>query len=129
MNLGIAYRRLGLRTKAEAVNRRGLAMAEEDLLNPLDGYVRSFVAYFDAALGDRRHAEPEIQQALRLSARSETRWNAVLTYETLGLREKTLDLLSTSTPEQLADMNHWPDLTDLHKDSRFLQFLTAHQIR
>jgi hypothetical protein len=66
---------------------------------------------------------------LGLSNVSETRWNAVLSYEALHLRNSTLALLSTSTPEQLADVNRWPDLADLHNDPRFLQLLAAHQIR
>jgi serine/threonine protein kinase/tetratricopeptide (TPR) repeat protein len=129
MYLGIAYQRLGNPARAMDANRRGLAMAEADLKNPRDGYTLSFAAYFDAALGDRHHAETEITQALGLSNASEVRWNAVLTYEKLGLREKTLDLLSTASSEQLADVSRWPNLAELHKDFRFSQLLAAHQIR
>jgi serine/threonine protein kinase/uncharacterized protein HemY len=127
MYLGIAYRRLNNPAAANEANRRGLAMADADLVNPRDGYVRAFVAYFDAALGDHR-AESEITQALGLSGISETRWIAVLTYEALGLHEKTLDLVSTSTAEQLADVNRWPDLAGLRQYPRFLQLLVSHQI-
>jgi serine/threonine protein kinase/tetratricopeptide (TPR) repeat protein len=129
MYLGIALRRLGMAGAALQANRRGLMMAETDLLNPRDGYARSFVAYFDAALGDRDRAEAEITQALGLSGISEVRWNAVLAYEALKLRDKTLMLLATSTVEQLTDVNHWPDLVDLQRDPRFLQLLAAHHIR
>jgi len=129
MYLGIAYRRLNLGNKAKEANRRGLEMAAADLINPRVGVVLSYVAYFDAALGDRQHAETEITKALGLSNRSLTRWNAVLSYETLGLREKTLGLLSTSTREQLADVNRWPDLADLQANPRFIQLNAIHQLR
>lgn len=129
MYLGIALRRLGLPGSALQANRQALLMAERDLLNPRDGYARSFVAYFDAALGDRNRAESEITQALGLSSMSEVRWNAVLAYEALQLRDKTISLLSTSTTEQLADVSRWPDLADLHQDPRFLQLLAAHSVK
>jgi tetratricopeptide (TPR) repeat protein len=129
MYLGIAHRRLGNRIAALEANRRGLAIAARGLENPRDGYALSFAAYFDAAVGDRLHAESEIKQALGLSAISPVRWNAILTYELLDRRNDTLALLSSSTPEQLADVSRWPDLTNLQKDNHFLQLLAAHQIR
>jgi tetratricopeptide (TPR) repeat protein len=131
MYLGIAYRRLDLRAEAKDANRRGLQMAEADMArNPRDGYVRGFLGYFSAALGDRSRAESELAQALRLMPDdSDTRWRAALAYEALGLRDKTLELLRTSTAEQLADINRWPDLADLHQNSRFLELLTSHHIR
>lgn len=129
MYLGIAYRRLGQPLAATAVNRQGLELAQAELVNPRDGYLLAFVAYFDAVLGDRRRAESEMTQALGLADDADTRWRAVLTYEALGLREKTLALLSTSTAEQLADVNRWPDLQGLREDSHFVQLLATHQIK
>jgi tetratricopeptide (TPR) repeat protein len=129
MYLGIAYRRVDNPTAARVVNRRGLVMAEDDSVNPRDGYPLSFVAYFDAALGNHRHAESEIRQALGLSDTSAVRWNAVLTYEVLHLRNDTVALLETSPPQQLADVNRWPDLADLHNNPRFLQLLATRQVR
>jgi tetratricopeptide (TPR) repeat protein len=131
MYLGIAYRQLNLPREASDANQRGLDMAEVDMArNPRDGYARAFLGYFSAALGQRRRAESEIAQALRLFPDdSATRWRAVLVYEALGLRDKTLELLRTSSGEQLADVNRWPYLADLHTDPRFLQLLNLHQVR
>jgi tetratricopeptide (TPR) repeat protein len=129
MYLGIAYRRLNNRAAARDVNRRGRAMAEADVGNARDGLPLSFVAYFDAALGDHHHAKLEIRQALGLSDTSPVRWNAILTYELLNLRDDTIVLLSTSPAGQLADVNRWPDLADLQHYPRFLQLLATHPVR
>jgi tetratricopeptide (TPR) repeat protein len=106
-------------------------MAEAEMArNPRNGYVRAFLGYFAAALGDRRRAESEIAQALRLFPNdADTRWRAVLSYEALGLRDKTLEVLSTSTAEQLGDVNRWPDLADLHRNRRFLELLASKQVK
>ena len=98
--------------------------------NPRDGYVRSFLAYLCARTGDRRRAESEIAQALQLSPNdADTRWMAALTYEALGRRDATLGVLAASPSELLADLSRWPDVADLHKDSRFLDLLVSHGVR
>jgi tetratricopeptide (TPR) repeat protein len=127
MNLGIAYRRVNLPAESGRANRRGLELAEAELSrNPRNGYVRSFLAYLCTQLGERKRAESEIAQALQQSPNDgNTRWPAVMTYEALGRREDSLAILSASSYEVIADMSRYPDLADLHKDSRFLQLLAV----
>ena len=94
--------------------------------NPRDGYVRSIRGYFAAALGDRVRAESETKQALSLAPNdAETRWTAILTYETLREREASLAALNRSSRPQLMDITRFPDLADLAKDPRFIQLLAT----
>jgi serine/threonine protein kinase/cytochrome c-type biogenesis protein CcmH/NrfG len=126
--LGNAYRRTNQPAEALRANRRGLDLAEAEMArNPRDSETRSFVAYLCARLGDRRRAESEIAQALRLSPNIQD--VAAVTYEALGLRDSTLAVLSAAPAEMLADVSRWPDLADLHKDPRFLQLLASHQLK
>jgi eukaryotic-like serine/threonine-protein kinase len=136
LHLGIAYRRLGQRDKANSVNKEGLKIAKAQMeRNPRDGYINSHLAYFSAALGDRRAAESEISRALGLSPEdSNTRWFAALTYEELfrlfqdpALRLKTLEILRRDPLEDVEEIAHWPDLADLQRDSRFLEMRASHQ--
>jgi serine/threonine-protein kinase len=128
--LGTCYRRTNQSVKAQWAHRRGLQAAEMEMAkNPRKGQARSFLAYFCASLGERGRAGSEIAQALQLSPNSvDTQWMAVLTYESLGRREDALAVLSASSSEMLADMNRWPDLADLRRDSRFKELLTSHGV-
>jgi len=127
MYLAVCYRRLNRSAESQRANQRGFELAETEISkNPRSGYVRSFLAYLSASLGDHARAESEIKQALELSPNdTDTRWMAVLTYEALDQRRATLDLLSTSSAEFLADVSRWPDLAELHRDSRFQQLSPA----
>jgi serine/threonine-protein kinase len=127
MYLGVAYRRTHQRDRADAADRKGLALADPQMQrDPRNGYLRSVVAYFHARLGNPGRAESEIAQALRFSPNdADALWNAVLTYEVLGKRERTLEILSASPAGLRADLARWPDLADLHKDSRFVQLLAG----
>ncbi len=131
MDLGICYRRTDRPAEAAKANQRGLELAEVEMAkNPRDGYVRSFLAYLCARTGDRRRAESEIAQALQLSPNdADTRWMAALTDEALGRRNETLGVLAASPSELLSDLSRWPDVADLHKDSRFLDLLVSHGVR
>jgi serine/threonine protein kinase len=131
MNLGIAYRRVGLSADAERANRRGLALAEAEMIkNPRSGFVRSHLAYLCAWLGDRRRAESEIAQAVQQSpSDADTLWMAAVTYEALGKRDQTLSVLAGSPAGVLADLSRWPDVADIRRDSRFLELLTSHGIK
>ena len=131
MNLGIAYRRVGLEAESERANRRGLELAEKEMSrDPRDGKIRSRLAYLCASIGDRRRAESEIAQALQLSPNdADARWMAAVTYETLGQRDSTLAVLSASPDGVLADLSRWPEVADLRKDPRFSQLLASHQLK
>jgi hypothetical protein len=50
---------------------------------------------------------------------------AAKTYEALGRRDDTLAVLAASPPEVRADLGRWPDLADLHSDSRFQKLLAG----
>jgi serine/threonine-protein kinase len=133
MYLGIAYRHLNLSAEAEAVNKRGLRMADQDMSqagNARDGYVEAFQGYFGAAAGDAR-AATQVEQALGLMPHnSDTRWRAVLSYEELyrksrdaAFRDKSLEVLKGDTADEIADVGRWDDLAELHKDPRFTLLL------
>jgi tetratricopeptide (TPR) repeat protein len=133
MYLGIAYRHLNLPAEAEAVNKRGLRMADQDMSqagNARDGYVEAFQGYFSAASGDAR-AATQVEQALGLMPHnSDTRWRAVLSYEELyrktrnaAFRDKSLEVLKGDTADEIADVGRWDDLAELHKDPRFVLLL------
>ena len=131
MNLGIAYRRVNRETESEHASRRALQLAEEEIAkDPRNGTTRSRLAYLCARVGETRRAESEIAQALRLSPTdADTRWMAALTYEALGQRDQTLDVLRNSPDGVLADVSRWPDVADLYEDSRFSELLASHQLK
>lgn len=129
MYLGNCYRRTERPAEAERANRRALGLAEVEMArNPRDGYVRSFLAYLCARLGDRQRAESEIAQALQLSSNgANTQFMAAVTYEALGMRDATLAALSAASVDVLADLSRWPDVSELHTDPRFLKLLASNQ--
>ena len=131
MNLGIAYRRTNRVSESDRANRQALGLAEKELTqDPRNGAIRSHLAYLCARLGDRERAQSEIAQALQFSPDdADTRWAAAITYEALGQRDRTLAVLNASPEGVLADLSHWPDVADLHKDPRFLQLLASHQLK
>jgi len=127
MNLGTAYRRVGLESDARSAYRSGRELAEAEVIkNPRNGSVRAHLAYLCTKLGDQRRAESEIAQSLQQSPNdSDTRWMAAITYEALGRRDDALSVLAASPPSVLADVSRWPDVADLQRDSRFLQLLAS----
>jgi serine/threonine-protein kinase len=131
MDLGIAYRRRNLLKKSAKAFRQALEQAEKEMArDPRDGVVRSRLAFLSARLGDRSRAESEIAQALQLSSESNvTRGAAVWTYEALGQREEALAVLRNSSNDVLVDAARWPDLADLHHDSRFQQLLASRKTK
>jgi eukaryotic-like serine/threonine-protein kinase len=131
INLGTAYRRIGLALESHRAYHRGLDLAEIAMTkNPRIGRVRAGLAYLCTQVGDRRRAEFEISQALQQEPNdADTRWMAAITYEALGRRDDTLNLLAASSPGVIADVSRWPDVADLHKDSRFVQLLASHPVK
>ena len=122
-NLADSERRLGRLRDAGAAYRKAMDIALSQLeQDPRKGYDRGYVAYISARLGDRKRAESEIAQALRMS-RDETKVirNAVLTYEALGERDRAIQVLKGAKPELLQELARQPDLSDFRNDSRFRQ--------
>ncbi len=131
MDLGIAYRRSNLPRESEAAFRHGLEQTEKAIArDPRDGIVRSRLAFLSARLDDRKRAQSEIAQALQLSPESNvTRGTAVWTYEALRQREGALAILRNSSDDVLLDAARWPNLADLHHDSRFQQLLASRKVK
>jgi tetratricopeptide (TPR) repeat protein/TolB-like protein len=132
LNLGVSQARAGYASDARAAFRRGLELAEKEMVkDPRKGVARAELAYLCARLGDSRRAESEAAQAVQLSPNDkDARWMAVATYERLGRREWALALIGSSPlgmlPGLLSELNAYPDLADLQKDSRFLQMMAPY---
>jgi eukaryotic-like serine/threonine-protein kinase len=124
-NLGDSYRRLGRMSDAKAAYRQAMNLAMTMLKeNPRLGYPRGHVAYFSARLGDRKRAEDEIEEALRLSP-GETKVirSAVLTYVALGDSDRAIQVLNSATPELIKELDRQPDLAEFRQDSRFRELV------
>jgi Flp pilus assembly protein TadD len=131
--LGSAYRVTNQREKARKVYQKGADLARAKLgTNLNDGTVRSHLAYLCAWLGERREAESEAEQALQLAGGSvDAAEFVVMTYEVLNERARSLDIVSTASPELLLRLKYdiQPDLARLHKDSSFQHLLELHHIQ
>jgi serine/threonine protein kinase/tetratricopeptide (TPR) repeat protein len=126
LNLADAEWRLRHYQNARVSYRKAMALALNELnANPGLSRTRAFVAYFAARLGDTRRAEDEISQALQLTpGDNNIVRRAVLTYETLGQRERGLAVLDKATPELLRELDRQPDLADFCLDPRFQQLIS-----
>ena len=127
LNMGDSSRRLGRLKEAADAYRKGMGLAQAEVnQNPHDGYPRAFVGYFSARLGARKVAENEIIQA-KQEAPDDTKVTrrAVLTYEALGQRDKTIEILKGAPPDLMRELDRHPDLAELRKDSRFIQIESA----
>jgi tetratricopeptide (TPR) repeat protein len=106
---------------------KGLELARAELReNPRSAVAHASAAYIAAYLGDKKRAEDEIGQALRL-AHDDNRVIdlAVITYEVIDLRSAALAVLEGATPEILAEMNREPDLAAFCRDSRFKELVAT----
>jgi serine/threonine protein kinase/tetratricopeptide (TPR) repeat protein len=124
-NLGEAYRRIGRAAEARGAYERALRIADEQLLQvDTDGFARAMAGYLSARLGDRSRAQREIARALRLAPDDAyVIRSAVLTYEVLGNRDASIQLLERA-PQVADDLSRQPDLADLQRDSRFLNLMS-----
>ncbi len=129
MNLGTTYRRLNLRRESARAYRRGLVLAESELVNnPGDALVRARMAFLCAQRSDQQRAVLEVAQAVREEpADADVLWAAASTYEALGHRDETLSILAKAPLGVISDIDRWPDMADLHADPRFQQLLGAHR--
>src|SRR5580704_6443772 len=131
MNLGTAYRLTNRKAEAKEAYGRALELAEKEITrDPRDGRTRSHLAFVCARLGDSKRAESDIVQALKQAPNdARVRFMAAATFEALGRREATLNLLSSFSSAELADVNRWPDMADLSRDPRLIQLLASRQTR
>jgi len=120
-DLGDAFRHLGRNTEAMEAYRNASVLAEEQLAgNPRQAYVRVLLAQVSARLGNSGRAEFELRQALSMEPENAiVTHHAVVTYEILQLREKSLDLLRGVPVQALEELGRSPDAKDLRQDPRF----------
>jgi tetratricopeptide (TPR) repeat protein len=133
LNLGSSYRRSGQPEQAARAYRKALDLSYGALeRNPKSGYMRSFVAYLLARLGDRQGAETNAVQALGFTPAGvdvSVLWMVALTYEALDERERTLAVIQDGPPRLLSRLNRFSDLADLQKDPRFQQLIAKHEVQ
>ncbi len=124
-NLGDAYRHLGRSEDFANAYRAGLAMSEEEVArNPRDAMARARMGLLAAFLGDPRRAGLETSQALAIQPDNPAVMReAATTYEVLGQRSKTLEVLRKAPPELLQELSRFPDVKDLQRDPRFAELL------
>jgi hypothetical protein len=76
-------------------------------------------------LGYSEEAEHEIRQALALSsANADTLRMAVRTYESLGRRKQTLEVLNDAPRTLLKEIARFPEMKNLSRDPSFVELLT-----
>ena len=129
MNLGTVYRLMNRRAESEQAYRLGLRLAEKQMAHdPHSGRTRSHLAFLSARIGDSTRAESEIVQAQLLSpSDAQVRFMAVATFEALGRRTSSLEILSVVPFAELRDVKSWPDMAELSRDPRFIQLLASRQ--
>jgi len=131
LDLGTVFRRAGFARESREAYQKGLDLAEANLAtNPRDAYEKSCLAYLCARLEDRRRAEAEVTQALQLArGANNVRWMAMLTFEVLGLHDRTMALIEDAPDSLLSRLNRFPDLADLRAIPRFQQLVESRHIR
>ena len=123
INLGSAYRRLGLSEKARESYILSKDLAYAALKNrPNDGAIRAALGYVQAQLGKQEEAAGNTEQALSPNPKNATiLWWAVQTSEVLSQRENTLALLRDAPAAIILRLNLFSDMAGLQHDPRFQQ--------
>jgi serine/threonine protein kinase len=124
-DLGDAYRHLGNQEAASSAYHRAQTMIESEVAqNPRDPFARGRLAWLSALLGERSQAEFEISQALGMGPGNvRVQRVAAFTFETLGEREKTLEVLENAPWSLLEELSSQPDVRNLQRDRRFEELL------
>jgi tetratricopeptide (TPR) repeat protein len=126
-DVGDAYRHLSRPQDAAKAYHTAQGLAESQVArNPRDPFVRAVLARLSALLGERRRAEFEIAQALSLnSGLTRVIRTAASTFEILGERDKTLQVLGNAPWRLLDDLNRQPDMKDLQRDPQFQELIRS----
>ncbi len=116
-DLADAYRRAGRTAEARPTYQEALALADAALLErPRDGYVRAFVAYLCARLGENARAIRELSQALRFNPdQSKVKRLAIRTFGALHQRAEAQAILAAE-PSLREEMSRQPDLSEFSPD-------------
>jgi len=127
-NLGDAYYWTpGEQSKAPAAYEKAVTLAEEQLaVNPKDPLLRSYLATYQAMLGDRHAALASIDQAFRPAPRDpELMFNAALVYTQFGEQDEALKWLGKAVAAgyPVADLRDTPNFSRLQSDARFQKIL------
>ncbi len=127
-NLGDAYYWApGERSKAGAAYQKATDLAQQELqVNPKDRVLLSYLATYQAMLGDRRAALASIDRAFRPAPKDpELMFNAALVYTQLGENSQALGWLSRAVASgyPAADLRDTPNFSSLQNDARFQKLL------
>jgi eukaryotic-like serine/threonine-protein kinase len=127
-NLGDAYYWTpGERNKAAAAYQKAVTLSRQELtVNPRDQLLRSYVASYQAMLGNRSEALASIEQAFRPAPKDpELMFNAALVYMQIGQKEQALAWLARAVAAgyPTTDLRDTPNFSSLHGDARFEKIL------
>jgi len=121
LNTADAYAYIREQPEAEKFFRRAIAKAQEQLkVNLRDSGARAILAYCKAQIGDREGALFELEQALESAPQDKNvQKYAVLSYESLGLRDKALDTLRRLSKPVLHELEQAWGTEQLRTDPRY----------
>ena len=121
LNLADAHAYLGKQTEARDYFRLAIASAEERLRIDLqDSGVRAILAYCLVQVGETARANSEIGQALQHRPDDRTvRRYGVLTFESLGQRERALEILRGSPRQVLEELEASWGTEQMRRDPRY----------
>jgi len=131
-NLGDAYYWApGMRNRSVEAYRKALSLGEvQRKINPRNANMLSYLAAYQAMLGETRAAHEQIGQALQLMPRDpEVLYYAGLVYAQLGEKEKAIDALQKSvaagySPSAIRDT---PNFSVLESDGRYRALISTEQ--
>jgi len=127
-NLGDAYSWIpGEHERAREAYRRAIALANEQLhVNRRDARALGFLAWYQAAIGDKPAALANVQRGLRLAPQdSELLFNVALVYNQIGDSRQTFDWLEKARAAGFSSsiLRDTPNFDSLRSNSRFQQIL------
>ena len=125
LDLADAYRHLGRIGETASTYGAAKALAKSDVTqNPSDAFARSLYAYILAHLGESDMANFEMDQALVIGpSDAGVRRNAVLIFEALGERGKTMRVLAEAPAPLIEELSRQPDVRSLQQDAVFQELL------
>lgn len=129
-NLADAYRWTPeYANRAESAYRKAILCGKEELsANPKDGRVRSRVAYYYAALQEKKDALQEIASAIQSSPQDNyVLFRSATTYEQVGERVKALEALRVAVKAKypMKEIITSPTLNNLRADPRYKSIIDS----
>jgi tetratricopeptide (TPR) repeat protein len=121
LNTADAYAYLSRRTEARDYFARAVTRAQDDLSGNLqDSGTRAMLAFCLAQLENQQRATFEIEQALQHSPENkDVQKYGVLTFESMGRRDRALDVLRGVTSQVLEDLELVWRTEQLLRDPRY----------